>query len=89
MKTVQVLTGGKGRPFYDLVFRIQCKTAAIARKLTGDHRNAVPMDIEAFLLDPNTAPAMCSFRAKPRFRSRAAQQLRAQVAAIVRKDRNA
>lgn len=69
------------------VYKVQLRTARIAQLLTGYKPGAavaLRLDLAAALDDPNTAPALFSFRAKPGARSRGARELRQIVAEIAR-----
>ena len=68
------------------LFQIHSYTTRIARSLTGG-TNAIRLDLGAAIEDPNTAPALFSFRALPAYRSKSAMELRKAVADVVRKER--
>jgi len=68
------------------LFQIHCHTTRIARKLAGG-ADAMRLDLGAAIRNPETAPALFSFRALPAYRSKAASELRKAVADIVRKER--
>ncbi len=68
------------------LFQIHSYTTRIARKIDGG-TDAMRVDMEAAIKNPNAAPALFSFRALPAYRSEAAQRLRKAVADIVRQER--
>ena len=69
------------------LFRIHSYTTRIARRI-DDGTNAMRMDLETALNNPDTAPALFSFRALPAYRSKSAKRLRKAVADIVRQERH-
>ena len=68
------------------LFQIHCYTTRIARSLTGG-TNAMRLDLGAAISNPNTAPALFSFRALPAYRIESARELRKAVADVVRRER--
>ena len=68
------------------LFQIHSYTTRIARRIDGD-TNAMRVDMEAAIKNPNTAPALFSFRALPEYRSESAKKLRKDVADVVRRER--
>lgn len=69
------------------VYRVQCQTASIAREISGATGNAMRLDLESAIQNPDSAPALFSFRALPGFRSQDARALRRIVATVVRRQR--
>lgn len=68
------------------LFQIHSYTTRIARRIDGG-TNAMRAGQEAALKNPDTAPALFSFRALPAYRSKSAKRLRKAVADVVREDR--
>ena len=68
------------------LFQIHSYTTRIARRIDGG-TDAMRADLETALYNPNTAPALFSFRALPAYRSESAKRLRKAVADIVRDER--
>ena len=68
------------------LFQIHSYTTRIARKIAGG-TNATRLDLGAAIENPNTAPALFTFRALPAYRSESAVKLRKAVADIVKQER--
>ena len=68
------------------LFQIHSYTKRIARRIDGG-TDAMRVGLEAALKNPDTAPALFSFRALPAYRSESAKRLRKAVADVVREDR--
>ena len=69
------------------LFQIHSYTTRIARRIDGG-TNAMRVDLETALNNPDTAPALFSFRALPAYRSESAKKLRKVVADVVRQNRH-
>ena len=68
------------------LFQIHSYTTRIARQIDGG-TDAMRVGLKAAIKNPNTAPALFSFRALPEYRSESAKRLRKAVADVVREER--
>ena len=74
------------RPWETSVYNAQCRTWAKAKELLGIHGDAQRCDIAGELREPSPRFA---FRMLPQYRTKAANQLRRDVAHAIRDERNA